>query len=197
MKNLWLARQSVPQICFGSYFQKGKIFRFGKESIFPFRENHPLSEDTKIKLSLCMLLVFGASKNVSFNNNNHVSKLFAKGFENLSSSFFFFGSKNLLYIEYWAAHVAAFILPIRKFHSDIDNKMADNNGFALLHQTDFDISNDHFCWNDIFIRWFEDYQLPTIAYGSNSFSSSLCICSPVLNGRLLFWEDSSRPPVPS
>ena len=89
MKNLWLARQSVPQICFGSYFQKGKIFRFGKESIFPFRENHPLSEDTKIKLSLCMLLVFGASKNVSFNNNNHVSKLFAKGFENLSSSFFF------------------------------------------------------------------------------------------------------------
>ena len=34
-------------------------------------------------------------------------------------------------------HVAAFILPV---HLDIHNKMADNNGTALLHETDFDIS---------------------------------------------------------
>ena len=136
-----------------------------------------------------MSLVFGASKNVSFNNNIHVSKLFAKGFENLPSSFFFRFRKSS--IEYWAAHVAAFILRVWKFHPDIDNKMADNNGFVLLHQTDFDISNDRFCWNDIFIRWFEDYQLPTIAYGPNSFSSSLLhmlSCfeweAPVLRGQL-------------
>ena len=44
---------------------------------------------------------------------------------------------------------------------------------ALRYGTDFDISNDRFCWIDIFIRWFEDWQLPTTAYGSNSFSSSL------------------------
>ena len=27
--------------------------------------------------------------------------------------------------------------------------MADNNGNALLHETDFDISKDRFCWIDI------------------------------------------------
>ena len=36
-------------------------------------------------------------------------------------------------------HVAAFILPIWEFHLDIHNKMADN-GTALPHETDFDIS---------------------------------------------------------
>ena len=36
-----------------------------------------------------------------------------------------------------------------KFHLDIHNKMADNNGNALLHETDFDISKDRFCWIDI------------------------------------------------
>ena len=43
-------KQSVPQTLFDSYFQKGKIFPFGKESVFPFRKNHPLLEDTKFKL---------------------------------------------------------------------------------------------------------------------------------------------------
>ena len=57
-------------------------------------------------------------------------------------------------------------------HFDI-HKMADNNGTTLPHETDFDTSTDGFCWTDIFIRWFEDYQLPNIAYGSNSFFSSL------------------------
>ena len=50
--------------------------------------------------------------------------------------------------------------------------MADSGG-AFQHEADFDISKDSFCWIDIFIRWFEDYQLPNIEYGSNSFSSSL------------------------
>ena len=45
-------KQSVPQSLFDSYFQKGKIFPFGKESVFPFRKNHPLSEDTKFKFPL-------------------------------------------------------------------------------------------------------------------------------------------------
>ena len=80
--------QSIPQICFRSYFQNKKIFLFGKKSIFPFWKNHPLSENTKFKLSLCMSLVFGASRNISFNYNNHIFKLFTKGFENLLSCFF-------------------------------------------------------------------------------------------------------------
>ena len=36
-------------------------------------------------------------------------------------------------------------LPLGKFRLDIHNKMADNNGTALPHETDFDISKDHFC----------------------------------------------------
>ena len=68
----------VPQTRFGSYFEKGKIFPFGKESIFPFRKNHPLLEDTKFRLSLCMSLVFCASRNVSFNDDNYILKFSAK-----------------------------------------------------------------------------------------------------------------------
>ena len=54
-----------------------------------------------------------------------------------------------------------FYFPFGKFHLDIRNKMADNSGTALPHETDFDISKDCFCWIDIFIMWFEDYQLTT------------------------------------
>ena len=42
-----------------------------------------------------MLLVFRASRKVSFNDDNHILKFFTEGFENLPSSFFF-NSKNLL-----------------------------------------------------------------------------------------------------
>ena len=86
---------SVPQTRFGSYFQKGKIFHFGKESIFPFRKNHSLSEDKKIKLSLCMSLVVGAPRNVSLSDDKYIWKFFTEGFENLPSSFFF-NPENLL-----------------------------------------------------------------------------------------------------
>ena len=92
-------------------------------------------------------------------------------FENLSSSFVF-SSENLLSSIAQCTWLHLYF-PFRKFHSDIDNKMADNNGTALQHETNFDISKDRFCWTDIFIRWFEDYQLPNIAYGSNSFFFSL------------------------
>ena len=54
-----------------------------------------------------------------------------------------------------------FYLPFGKFHLDIRNKMADNSGTALPHKIDSDIRNDRFCWTNIFIMWFEDYQLPT------------------------------------
>ena len=69
-------------------------------------------------------------------------------------------------IKYWAVHVTAFILPVREVSFRYHNKMADNNGTALPHETDFGISNDSYCWI---------YQViwRTIAYGSNSFSSSL------------------------
>ena len=79
--------QSAPETCFGSYFQKGKIFPFGKESIFLFRKNHPLLDDTKFRLLLCMLLVLRVSRNISFSDSNHISKFITKGFENLPSSF--------------------------------------------------------------------------------------------------------------
>ena len=35
--------------------------------------------------------------------------------------------------------------PLGTFHSDIHNNMADNNGTAFLHETDFDISEERFC----------------------------------------------------
>ena len=79
--------QSVPETCFGSYFQKGKIFSFGKESFSPFRKNHPLLDDTKFRLLLCILLVLRASRNISFSDSNHFLKFITKGFENLPSSF--------------------------------------------------------------------------------------------------------------
>ena len=80
----------TPQIRFGSYFLKEKIFTFRKESIFPFRKNHPLSEDTKFKLPLCMSLMFGALRNISFNYDDHILKFFTEGFKNLPSSLFQF-----------------------------------------------------------------------------------------------------------
>ena len=72
---------------------------------------------------------------------------------------FFFNSENLLssigQCTWLHLH-----FPFGKFHLDIHNKTADNNGTPLPHETDFDISKDRFCRTDIFIRWFEDYQLP-------------------------------------
>ena len=60
-------------------------------------------------------------------------------------------------IKYWVVHGTAYILPIRE----------------VSFQQILTLVMVVFCWTDIFVRWFEDYQLPTITYGSNSFSSSL------------------------
>ena len=100
-----------------------------------------------------MSLAFGASRNVSFNYNNHIFKLFTKGFENLPSSFFF-NSENLLSSIGQCTCLHLYFL-FGKFHLHILNKMADNTVTAFPHETDFDISKDRFCWIDIFVRWFK------------------------------------------
>ena len=106
-----------------------------------------------------MSLVFCASRNVSCNDDNHILKFFTEGFENLPSSFFLI--PKIRYQVLSSARGFIFYFPFGKFHLDIRNKMADNSGTALPHKIDFAISKDHFCWSNIFIMWFEDYQLPT------------------------------------
>ena len=96
-----------------------------------------------------MSLVFYASKNISFNDDNHILKFFTEGFENLPPSFIF-NSENLLSSIEQSTWLHLYF-PFGKFHLDIHNKMADNNGTALPNETDFDISMDRFCWTDIFI----------------------------------------------
>ena len=150
--------QSVPQSCFGSYFQKEKIFLFGKESVLPFWKNHPLSEDTKLKLLLCMLLVFCA-RNVSFSDDNLIFKFFTKGFENLLARFFLIPKICYQVLSSACAMRLHWYFPFGKFYLDIGNKMANNNVTVLPHETEFDISKDCFCWIDIFTMWIEDHQL--------------------------------------
>ena len=84
-----------------------------------------------------MLLVFNASRNISFNDDNHILKFFTKGFENLTS-------ENLLSSIEQCTWLHLYFL-FGKFHLDIHNKMTDNNGTALPHETDFDINKDCFC----------------------------------------------------
>ena len=72
---------------------------------------------------------------------------------------FFFNSENLLSSIEQCTWLHLYF-PFGKFHLDISNKIADNIGTTLPHEIDFHVSKDCFCWIDIFIRWFEDYQLP-------------------------------------
>ena len=90
-----------------------------------------------------MSLVFYASKNISFNDDNHILKFFTEGFENLPPSLIF-NSENLLSSIEQSTWLHLYF-PFGKFHLDIHNKMADNNGTALPNETDFDISMDRFC----------------------------------------------------
>ena len=73
-----LVRTTNP---FRQLLPKGKIFPFAKESTFPFRKNYPLSEDAKFKLLLGMSLVFCASRNIPFNDDNQILKFFSEGFK--------------------------------------------------------------------------------------------------------------------
>ena len=149
----WTVRTTNP---FRQLLPKEEDLLIWKEYFFPFQKNYPLLEDTKFKLSLYMSLVLCALGNASFNQNNHISKLFTKGFENVLSVFF--NSENLLSSIEQCMWLHLYF-PFRKFYLDMCNKMADNNGTALLQETDFDISKDPFRWINIFIRWSEDYQL--------------------------------------
>ena len=64
-----------------------------------------------------MSLVFGASRNVSFNDDNHISKFFTEGFENLPSSFFFY-SENL-FLSIGQCMWPHLYFPLGKLHFDI------------------------------------------------------------------------------
>ena len=150
-------------------FQKGKIFPFGKEFVFLFQKNHPLSADAKFELSLCMLLVFCASRNIFNEKQQSYFEIFHQRFWKFTVKFFsvFFNSENC-YQVLSSAHGCIYTSHSGKFHLDIWNKIADNNGIycsSTPHEADFDItvririSKDWFCWTDIFIRWFEDYKL--------------------------------------
>ena len=74
---------------------------------------------------------------------------------------FFFLFPKICYQVLSSARGYIFYFPFGKFHLDICDKMADNGGPALPLKIDFDISKHRFCLNNIFIMWFEDYQLPT------------------------------------
>ena len=86
--------------------------------------------------------MFCASRNVSFNDDNHILKFFTESFENLPSSFFL--TPKVCYQVLISARGCIFYFPFGKFHLDIRNKMADNSGAALPHKIDFDIRNKRF-----------------------------------------------------
>ena len=86
--------------------------------------------------------------NVSFNDDNHILKFFTEGFENLPSIFFLI--PKICYQVLSSARGCIYTFLSGSLY--IRNKMGDNNGTALPHETDFDISKDRFCRTDIFIR---------------------------------------------
>ena len=133
-------------------------------------KNHPLLEGTKFILSLCMLLVFGALKNVSFSNNIRISKFLQK----VLKIYFrvFFPVQKICYQVESSAHDCIYTSHSGSFILTFTTKWQIM--VLLFHMKQIlTLVMAVFCWTDIFVRWFEDYQLPTIAYGSNSFSSSL------------------------
>ena len=91
-----------------------------------------------------MSSVFCASRNISFNDHNHILKFFTEGFENLPSSFFLI-PKVCYQVLSSASGCIFYFPPFGKFHLDIRNKMANNSGTALPHKIGFDIMNDRFC----------------------------------------------------
>ena len=125
------SHQCVPETCFSSYFQKGKILIFGKESIFLFLllgRIIPFWKAKKFILSLCMLLVFGALKNVSFSNNNRISKFLQK----------------VLKISFWVS------FPVQKICYQVLSSARDciyTSHSGSFIPTDFDISNGRFLLN--------------------------------------------------
>ena len=93
-----------------------------------------------MKLSLCMSLVFCASRNVSFNDDNHILK-FSPKVLNICRQVSFLIPK-VCYQVLSSARGCIFHFLFGKFHLDIHNKMADNSGTALPDKIDFDIRNE-------------------------------------------------------
>ena len=124
--------------------KRGRSSLSGKNSSSRFGRIISFRKTKKIKLSLCISLVFCASRNVSFNDHNHILKFFTEGFENLPSSFFLI-PKVCYQVLSSASGCIFYFPPFGKFHLDIRNKMANNSGTALPHKIGFDITNDRFC----------------------------------------------------
>ena len=144
---MWYLARIISSIRTTNPFRQLLPNKRGRSSISgknpSFRERISLLENKKFKLSLCMSLVFCASRKVSFNDDNHILKFFTEGFENLRSSFFF--NPKICYQVLSSAHGCIFYFLFGKFGLDIRNKIADNRGTALPHKIDFDISKDRFC----------------------------------------------------
>ena len=80
---------------FRQLLPKGEDLSFRERISSCFRRIIPFLK-TKFKLLLCMLLVFCALRNISFNDDNHILKFFTEGFQNLLSSFFFQFRKSII-----------------------------------------------------------------------------------------------------
>ena len=150
MNNKWIKKQSfhhkpVSAVTSkrgrSSLLGKNPSSRFGR--IIPFRKTKNLN-----CRSLCMSLVFKLFT-LPWNFSRKVLKIYRQ--------VFFFNSKNLLSSIEQCTWLHLYFL-FEKFHLKIHNKMADNKGTDLPHETGYDISKDCFCYIDIFIKWFEDYQ---------------------------------------
>ena len=118
-----------------SLWLKNSSSHFGK--IIPFRKTQNLNcrcacRQCSVNREMFLLVI---------NILNHILEFFTEGFENLPPSFF--GSENLLSNIDQCTRLHLYF-PFGKFHSDIHNKMADNNGTALRHETDFGISKNRF-----------------------------------------------------
>ena len=146
-QKLGLNQKNVAKQNFARKMRKARCFISRKKQVFlvDFSAEFPIFpriSKNQPNISL-MSLVLCTSRNVSFNDDNHILKFFNEGFENLPSSFFF-NSENLLSNIKQCTWLHLYF-PFGKLPLDIRNKMEDDNGTALPHETDFDISKDRFC----------------------------------------------------
>ena len=106
----------VPQTCFGSYFQKGKIFMFGKESMFPIgmEESSPFRRH-KIEILAVHVASVQCIKKCFFQWQQSYFEIFNWRFWKFTIIKLFFNSENLLSsIEQCMVPAFTFILPIRE-----------------------------------------------------------------------------------
>ena len=158
--SFWLLWTIHTTNLFQQLLPKGEDLPFWERIHFLVLEESfsALSEYTKLGLLLCMLLVFRTLRNVSFSNNNHILKFSTEGFENLPTSFFFLIPK-ICYQVLSSAHGCFYTSHSGSFIQKFTTRWQIIMILLLFHMKHI-LIKDHFCWTDIFIRWFEDYQLP-------------------------------------